>query len=156
MQRLSVRGHDGQLPAHQHAGVYHRMTVSLEPGARRYADPSNCDLGLTLRMRKQGLPIPALRSLDEFLDRDRGLVRLLPDPKPRTARLKENNDAHDFEDSDSAFYHRLPSAESDAVATDYGTSFPCGIVSGKATSVANERANPSSPGKSVALFMFIC
>jgi hypothetical protein len=107
MQRLSVCGHDRELSAQQHAAIDHRMTVSVEPGSRRYADPSNCDLGLTSRIRKQELPIPALGSLDKFLDDYSGLARMLIHSNRRTARLKEKNGAKGCEDSNGLFYHRI-------------------------------------------------
>ncbi len=44
------------------------MTVSLEPGSRGYADPSNHDLGLVLPIRRQEFPIPAFASLNEVLE----------------------------------------------------------------------------------------
>ena len=53
MQRLSVSGQDRELPAEQHAGIYHRVAVSLEPCSRRYAHPQNSDLGLILRIGRQ-------------------------------------------------------------------------------------------------------
>ena len=87
MQRFSFCSHDRELPAYQHAGIYHRMTVSIEPGSRRYANPQNSDLGLTLRIRRQKLSIPALGSFNEFLDDRRRLVRLRTDPNYGTARL---------------------------------------------------------------------
>lgn len=80
MQRFSVCSHDCELPAYQHAGIYHRMTVSMELRSRRYANPQNSDLGLPLRIHRQKLPIPALGSFNEFLDDWRRLVRLRTDP----------------------------------------------------------------------------
>lgn len=56
MQRLLVCGHNRELPAQQHAGIYHWMTVSVEPGSRRYDDSSNGNLGLTLRMERKSFP----------------------------------------------------------------------------------------------------
>jgi hypothetical protein len=52
-QHFPVRGLDRELPAYQQAGIDHRMTVSLEPRARRDSDSQNRDLGLTLRIRNQ-------------------------------------------------------------------------------------------------------
>ena len=53
IQRLSVRGHDRKLAGYQNTGIDHRMTMTIEPGSGGYADPSNYDPGLTLRIRKQ-------------------------------------------------------------------------------------------------------
>jgi hypothetical protein len=67
MEPLSVCAYDRELPAQHHAGTYHWMTVCVEPGSGRYADPADCDLGPTSWIRTQIFSIPALGSLDEFL-----------------------------------------------------------------------------------------
>lgn len=77
MQCFPIGRHNRELPAHQHAGIDAWMTVGVEPGSRRYADPQYSDLGLTLlRVRRQTLPIPAPGCFNEFLDDWRGIVRL--------------------------------------------------------------------------------
>jgi len=68
MQRFPFCSHDRELPAYQHTGIYHRMTVSIELCSRRYANPQDSNLGLTLLIGRQKLPIPALGGFNEFLD----------------------------------------------------------------------------------------
>src|SRR5512135_2203113 len=100
MQRFSFLSYDRELPIYEYACIYHRMTMGIEPGSRRYADTQNSDLGLTCRIRRQKPPIPASGSINEFLLDNLGrLVRLRADPNRSTARLQENNSVEDCKDT---------------------------------------------------------
>jgi hypothetical protein len=105
MQRLSVHRHDRELPAYQHAGIYHRVKVRIEPGPRRYADPQNCNLGLTLRIRRQKRSIPALAGFDEFPDDRRRPVHFRTAPDHGTTGLQEKNNKKARNDSNGMFHH---------------------------------------------------
>lgn len=107
MQCFPIDRHNRELPAHQHAGIDYWMTVGVEPGSRRYADPQNSDLGLTLRVRRQTLPIPAPGRFNEFLDDWRGIVRLLTAPNRAAAGLQEKNKGQGRKGANSLTCHKV-------------------------------------------------